>query len=76
MRWRRSLTNTVNPASYPDEVAFLPAVIGNFTNAIMSFVRTSQPTCRFEVLYPIDVNQTHASIRRSIIRRRRGRRRR
>jgi hypothetical protein len=50
--------NTVNPASYPNEIAFLPAVIGNFTNAVMSYVRTSQPTCRFEALYPVDVNQT------------------
>lgn len=51
-------TNTVNPASYPDEAAFLPAVIGNFTSAIMSYVRGTYPTCRFEVLYPTDVNQT------------------
>jgi hypothetical protein len=51
-------TNTVNPASYPNEVAYLPTVIGNFTSAVMSYVRTSQPNCRFEVLYPTDVNQT------------------
>jgi hypothetical protein len=51
-------TNTVNPASYPNEVAFLPGLIGNFTNAAMGYVRTSQPACRFEVLYPVDVNQT------------------
>ena len=51
-------TNTVNPANYPDEVAYLPIVIGNFTSAVMSYVRTSQPSCRFEVLYPTDVNQT------------------
>jgi hypothetical protein len=51
-------TNTVDPANYPDEVAYLPIVIGNFSNAVMSYVRTSQPTCRFEVLYPTDVNQT------------------
>ncbi len=51
-------TNTVDPADYPQEIAFLPTVIGNFTNAVMSFVRTSQPSCRFEVLYPLDVNQT------------------
>ncbi len=51
-------TNTVLPASYPDEVAYLPVVIGNFTAAIMSFVRGSYATCRFEVLYPTDVNQT------------------
>ena len=51
-------SNTVDPASYPNEVAFLPGLIGNFTNAVISFVRTSQPSCRFEVLYPYDVNNT------------------
>ena len=51
-------TNTVNPTSYPNEVAFLPGLIGNFTNAVMSYVRTTQPACRFEVLYPVDVNQS------------------
>jgi hypothetical protein len=50
--------NTVDPASFPNEVAYLPVVIGNFTSAIMSFVRASQASCRFEVLYPTDVNQT------------------
>jgi hypothetical protein len=50
--------NTVDPAAYQDEVAYLPTVIGNFTAAIMTFVRGSQPSCRFEVLYPTDVNQT------------------
>ena len=50
--------NTVDPAVYPDETAYLPTVIGNFTAAIMSFVRGTQPACRFEVLYPTDVNQT------------------
>src|SRR5207342_2404847 len=51
-------TNTVDPAAYPDEAAYLPAAIGNFTDAVMSFVRGTQPACRFEVLYPTDVNQT------------------
>jgi hypothetical protein len=51
-------TSTVNPADYPDEAAYLPNVIGNFTNAVMSYVRTSETACRFEVLYPTDVNQT------------------
>jgi hypothetical protein len=51
-------TNNVNPADYPDEVAYLPGVIGAFTSAVMSFVRISQASCRFEVLYPTDVNQT------------------
>ncbi len=50
--------NTVDPADYPDEVAYLAATIGNFTAAIMSFVRGTQAGCRFEVLYPTDVNQT------------------
>jgi hypothetical protein len=51
-------TNTVDAAAYPDEAAYLPTVIGNFTAAIMSFVRATQAACRFEVLYPTDVNQT------------------
>jgi hypothetical protein len=46
------------PASYPQECAFLPTLIGNFTNAIMAFVRQSQPNTRFEVLYPPDTNDT------------------
>jgi len=50
--------NTADPASYPDEVAFLPTVIGDFTDAIMTFVRETYATARFEVLYPLDVNQT------------------
>ncbi len=50
--------NTVDPAAYPDEVAYLAGTIGNFTAAIMSFVRGTQAGCRFEVLYPTDVNQT------------------
>jgi hypothetical protein len=51
-------TNTVNPASYPDEVAFLATELGNFTSAIVSFVQATEATCRFEVLYPTDTNQT------------------
>jgi hypothetical protein len=51
-------TNTVDPTAYPDEIAFLQTVLGNFTASIMTFVRTTQPACRFEVLYPTDVNAT------------------
>jgi hypothetical protein len=51
-------TNDSNPASFATEVAFLSGLVGSFTDAIMSFVRTSYSTCRFEVLYPTDVNQT------------------
>ena len=50
--------HTVNPADYPDEVAYLPTVIGAFTSAVMSHVRATHPDTRFEVLYPTDVNQT------------------
>jgi hypothetical protein len=51
-------TNTVDPTAYPDEVSFLETLLGNFTTSIMAYVRTTQPTCRFEVLYPTDVNAT------------------
>ncbi len=37
--------NTVDPAAYPDEVAFLQTVIGNFTDAIMTFVRATYSHC-------------------------------
>ena len=51
-------TNTIDPATVPDEASFLPGAIASFTNAVMSFVRASYPSARFEVLYPNDVNQT------------------
>ncbi len=51
-------TNSVNPTSYPNESAFLPGLIGDFTNAVIAYVQGSQPSCRFEVLWPVDVNQT------------------
>jgi len=50
--------NTVNPADYSAEAEFLPQLIGNFTSRVMTFVRNSYPNCRFEVLYPTDVNDT------------------
>jgi len=50
--------NTADPGSYPDEVTFLQTVIGNFTDAIMTYVRATYSDARFEVLYPLDVNQT------------------
>ncbi len=51
-------TNTVDPRTVPQEAEFLPRQIGNFTNQVIAFVRTDFPTCRFEVLYPVDVNNT------------------
>jgi hypothetical protein len=45
-----------DPAPYPSESAFLPALIGEFTKAIMAFVHQTHPDTHFEVLYPPDVN--------------------
>ncbi len=50
--------NDADPAQYADEAQFLPQLIGAFTDAAMDFVRASYPDCRFEVLYPTDVNAT------------------
>lgn len=50
------MSNHANPADYPDEVAFLPTIIGAYTDAIIDHVRASHPTAKFEVLYPTDVN--------------------
>jgi hypothetical protein len=47
-----------SPADYTAEVQFLPTLIGQFTNQVMAYVRTQFPECRFEVLYPLDVNET------------------
>jgi hypothetical protein len=51
-------SQNADPASYPNECAFLPGLIGQFTQTIMAFVRQSVPTTKFEVLYPPDVNNT------------------
>ena len=48
--------NDVDPAQYAEEAQFLPQLIGAFTDAVMDFVRASYADCRFEVLYPTDVN--------------------
>lgn len=48
--------NTVDPTTIPDEAAFLPSLIGSHTAQIRSFVKAIYPNCRFEVLYPPDVN--------------------
>lgn len=53
------ITNSnVSPSAYPDEANLLPRLIGEFTSGIMSFVRATISNCRFEVLYPPDVNET------------------
>ena len=50
------LSNSEDPALHPEEAAFLPEIIGNFTTAAAAFVSASVPGCKFEVLYPVDVN--------------------
>ncbi len=49
-------SNTVDPTTIPQEAAFLPGLIGSFTAQIRAFVHNTYPNCRFEVLYPPDVN--------------------
>jgi hypothetical protein len=51
-------SQNANPAAFPDECAFLPTLIGEFTQAIIDFVRLSHADARFEVLYPPDTNDT------------------
>jgi hypothetical protein len=43
-------------APYANEIAFLPTLIGNYTAEIRAALRTAFPDCRYEVLYPTDVN--------------------
>ena len=52
------VSDTSDPGDYPKEVAFLPTMIGDYTAAIRSALQTAYPGCRFEVLYPNDVNNT------------------
>ncbi|HLJ47555.1 MAG TPA: hypothetical protein VKU01_16180 [Bryobacteraceae bacterium] len=49
-------SNDTDPATVAQEAQFLSTLIGNFTTQIMQFVRSTLSTCRFEVLYPTDVN--------------------
>ena len=37
---------------------FLPTLIGQFTDAMIAFVKATYANARFEVLYPTDVNNT------------------
>ena len=47
-----------DPSAYTQECAWLRGLVGVFTDAVMSYVRQSYPTTRFEVLYPPDVNES------------------
>jgi hypothetical protein len=48
----------VDASPYPQECAWLRGLVGQFTAAVMTYVRQTYPTTRFEVLYPPDVNDT------------------
>ncbi len=50
-------SGSVDPALFPDEAELLPLLIGEFTGAVMAYVRASHPDARFEVLWPNDVNE-------------------
>ncbi len=52
------LNNNVVPAQYPNETAFLPTLIGTYTAAIRNALLAQFPSCRYEVLYPTDTNDT------------------
>ncbi len=51
-------SENADPSAYPDECAFLPGLIGQYTAAIRQHVRQTYPAAIFEVLYPPDVNNT------------------
>ncbi|MDA1312495.1 MAG: hypothetical protein O2968_04080 [Acidobacteria bacterium] len=49
-------SNDDSLASFPEEAAFLPGLIGAFTDSILNFVKATYAAAKFEVLYPHDVN--------------------
>src|SRR6185437_2819795 len=51
-------SENADPNMYRDECGYLARMIGEFTQAIMSYVRQTTPSAMFEVLYPPDVNAT------------------
>lgn len=48
----------VDPEDFPEEAAFLPTLIGAFTDEIRDVILAAHPNAKFEVLYPTDVNDT------------------
>ena len=47
-----------DPGALAQECGFLAGLIGQFTQTVMNFVRASHANALFEVLYPLDVNDT------------------
>ncbi len=52
------ISNDSDPSAFPNEMAFLPSLIGSYTATIRNAVQAQFPNCRFEVLYPADTNDT------------------
>ncbi len=50
------LSNDDSLTGFPEEAAFLPGLIGTYTQTIRDFVKATYPSAKFEVLYPHDVN--------------------
>ncbi len=46
------------PDQHPNEMLFLPALIGTYTATIRTALQAQNAGCRYEVLYPTDVNNT------------------
>ncbi len=47
-----------DPEAHAEEAEFLAGRIGEFTDAVMEYVRQYVAGCRFEALYPLDVNES------------------
>jgi len=56
-------SQNADPADFADECSLLPVLIGQFTDAVMTYVRASYPTARFEVLYPPDALEAGHELR-------------
>jgi len=52
------MTNDPELDPLADEIAFLPTLIGNYTASVRGALQAHFPACRYEVLYPTDVNAT------------------
>ena len=51
-------SQNADPSGFTDECTFLPQLIGEFTDAVKTYVRQTHADARYEVLYPPDVNDT------------------
>jgi hypothetical protein len=52
----------LNPDDFPQETAHLHGLISAFTEEVMSLVKSSYPAAKFEVLFPLDVNEPRWSL--------------